>query len=152
MNTADLLTKLEGGYTDTVMTPITKKEEPVVREKIINRIAKEDKPAHKTNSPITSVYKPKGRKAKADKPKKQKPSLRTEGVKVTETNKSLLYGYDNMARSINDFMYTGRPKRSPKKLHTVAEHEEFLAKLLEKCWENYNIGVEELGGKQTYDS
>lgn len=122
----------------TIVTEVNSNGIPVVREKIVNRIAKADKPAHKTNRPITSVYKAK---------KKTKPSLRTEGVKVSETNKTLLYGYDNMARSINDFMYEGRPKRSPKKLHTVAEHEEFLAKLLEKCWEIHNVGINELGGK-----
>lgn len=57
----------------------------------------------------------------------------------------LLYGYDNMARSINDFMYEGRPNRSKKKVHTVAEHEAFLKKLVDRCWENYNKGVEKIG-------
>ncbi len=130
----------------TVTTEVNSNGIPVVREKIVNRIAKEDKPAHKTNRPITSVYKSKEKKKK--KPTKPtNPSLRTEGVKVAPINKELLYGYDNIARSINEFTYEGRPKRSPKKLHTVAEHEEFLAKLLEKCWEIHNKGVEELGGK-----
>lgn len=59
----------------------------------------------------------------------------------------LLYGYDNMARSINDFMHVGRPGRSAKKVHTVAEHEAFLKKLLENCWNCYNDGMKKVGGE-----
>lgn len=117
---------------------------PVVREKIVNRIAKEDKPAV-TNRPITSSHKPKVRKKKVK--KKEAPLLRANTLELDNPTKHIMYGLHNMAMSINSFTYEGRPKRSPKKLHTVAEHEEFLAKLLEKCWEIHNTGVKELGDR-----
>lgn len=98
---------------------------------IVNRIPASDKPTHSINRPIKSSD--------------NFPSLRGKDA-VKRSHKDLLYGYDNMSRTINDFMYTGRPGRSPKKVHTVAEHEEFLRKVLERCWDNYNNGVKELGG------
>lgn len=78
-----------------------------------------------------------------------KPSLRTDDPNhkgIDKNAKELLYGYDNMARSIQDFMYVGRPKRSPKKEHTVEEYQEFMEKLIKRCWDNYNKGVKDLGG------
>lgn len=109
---------------------------PVVREKIINRIVKDDKPTHNINQPITSLYKTKAQKKKA-KPK----VIRSKEVEKIEPNSKLARGYEDIAREINDFTYEGRPKRSPKKLHTVAEHEAFLKKILEKCWDIHNKDV-----------
>ena len=76
-----------------------------------------------------------------------KPSLKTtkpDHKGIDKGAKELLYGYDNMARSIQDFMYEGRPKRSPKKKHTVEEYQKFLEKMVQRCWDNYNQGVKTL--------
>lgn len=63
---------------------------------------------------------------------------------VDSKSKHLLYGYDNMARSINDFMWEGRPGRSKKRVHSSEEMVQFLEKLAVRCWENYNNGLESL--------
>lgn len=110
-----------------------------VKETLIEQLDNSLTPALRENS----IGRPSGRQA--NRPNKQ--TLRN-GVKVHKEVKGLLYGYDNMARSIQSFMYEGRPGRSKKKVHTVAEMEDFLKVLVGRCWENYNNGVKTLGAYQ----
>lgn len=68
------------------------------------------------------------------------------GVKVTKPNKDLLHGYDNMARSMQRFLYEGRPGRSKPIKHTEKEYREFIENTVRKCWDMYNKGVIDFGG------
>lgn len=72
-----------------------------------------------------------------------KKVLRSESRTVNNP-RSLLYGYENTARAIQDFLYEGRPGRSKNKTHTAEEYREFLVRLLDRNWKNYNDGLKKL--------
>lgn len=52
-----------------------------------------------------------------------------------------------IARSIQSFMWEGKPHNSKKKKHTIEEFENFLEGIRETAWDGYNNGADELGWK-----
>lgn len=54
---------------------------------------------------------------------------------------------ERLARSIQEFMWEGRPHKSVKKEHTVAEFEAFLEAIRKTAWSSYDSGARELGWK-----
>lgn len=53
--------------------------------------------------------------------------------------------HEQMARQIQQFMWEGKPFKSPKKSHTIEEFEEFLDGLRTDSWDHYNQGARSLG-------
>lgn len=54
---------------------------------------------------------------------------------------------ENIARSIQNFMWEGKPFKSTKKEHTVEEFEKFLEQIRKDAWSSYDAGARELGWK-----
>lgn len=54
---------------------------------------------------------------------------------------------ERLARSIQHFMWEGKPHKSKKKEHTIEEFEKFLEGIRETAWSSYDSGARELGWK-----
>lgn len=54
---------------------------------------------------------------------------------------------ERLARSIQSFIWEGKPHKSNKKEHTVAEFEAFLEGIRKDAWASYDSGARELGWK-----
>ncbi|HCW73914.1 MAG TPA: hypothetical protein DHM90_09090 [Clostridiaceae bacterium] len=58
--------------------------------------------------------------------------------------RSLAETHESIARDIQDFMWAGRPEKSPKIEHSKEELEEKLLSIREQCWQQYNDAADEL--------
>lgn len=54
---------------------------------------------------------------------------------------------ERLARSIQHFMWEGKPHKSAKKEHTIDEFESFLEGIRKEAWSSYDSGARELGWK-----
>ncbi len=59
--------------------------------------------------------------------------------------RSLAEGHEQIARSIQDSMWEGKPFKSKKKVHTVEELEFLLEGIRLTCWRHYDDAAVELG-------
>lgn len=58
--------------------------------------------------------------------------------------RSLAESHANIASEIQDFLWVGKPKKSPKIEHSKEELEEMLLSIREQCWEQYDDAADEL--------
>lgn len=66
---------------------------------------------------------------------------------MSSVARDMVEGYEEIARDIQQFMWTGKPFKSEKKEHTIEELEDFLDGLRRYCWSNYDSGAYSLGWK-----
>ncbi|PLS19352.1 hypothetical protein CVD28_02755 [Bacillus sp. M6-12] len=64
---------------------------------------------------------------------------------MSSVQRDMVEGYEEIAKEIQDFLWEGKPEKSPKKERTKEELEEFLEGLRTECWDNYNTGARSLG-------
>lgn len=67
---------------------------------------------------------------------------------MSSTARDMVEGHEEVARSIQAFMWEGKPHKSQKIERTVEEYEAFLEGIREESWQRYNSGAYDLGWKK----
>lgn len=67
---------------------------------------------------------------------------------MSSTARDMVEGHQEIAMSIQEFMWEGKPHKSKKIERTLEEYEAFLEDIRTGCWEKYDSGAYDLGWKR----